>query len=342
MRRPLLLLGVAALAALGLLFQPVRVVGPSMLPSLKEGELRLTRPLWAAPPERHDLVVFREPDSEQVAVKRIAGLPGERVRLLDGDLFIDGARFQRAVNGADSLVPLVDAAGEEIAAQFNVGARSQAQSGFLHDSGRAFLRSVPLDGYLLDGQLIEGQRPASDLGLAAEFELLEPGSLFELLVVEGDATFSLSLGEGRCSLWEGDQLLESAEVPFDLRSGRLFLGKVDQLLYACLDGQPLFEPVPFTTIDPPDLVGGAPGPPFEQAGFGGHQVLLRRIRVGRDLYRDPSGTYACSRELQLTEDQYFLLGDNPEASRDSRHYGPVPRERLLGVVQARLWSPGRD
>lgn len=31
-----------------------------------------------------------------------------------------------------------------------------------------------------------------------------------------------------------------------------------------------------------------------------------------------------------------LLGDNAEASRDSRHYGPVGAERLLGVVVRRL------
>lgn len=31
-----------------------------------------------------------------------------------------------------------------------------------------------------------------------------------------------------------------------------------------------------------------------------------------------------------------LLGDNPDASRDSRHYGPVRTERVLGVVLHRL------
>ena len=87
------------------------------------------------------------------------------------------------------------------------------------------------------------------------------------------------------------------------------------------------------------MVDALAGPPFEQAGFGGHQVLLRRVRVGRDLFRDPAGTYGCSRELQLAEDEYFLLGDNPGSSRDSRHYGPVPRERLLGAVGSRLWGP---
>ena len=227
--------------------------------------------------------------------------------------------------------------GGEIPAQFNVAeAGEPAGAAFHHQQGRAYLRSVPLDGFLGDAGLVQGARPASDLGLAADFELLEDGSLFELLVIEGATTFTLAIGEGRCTLWEEDELLAVADVPAGLRQGQLFLGKVDQLLYACLDGHPLFDPVPFAAITATDLIDSAPGPPFEQAGFGGRQVMLRRIRVGRDLFRDPAGTFGCSRELQLAEDEYFLLGDNPGSSRDSRHYGPVPRERMLGVVGARI------
>ena len=33
---------------------------------------------------------------------------------------------------------------------------------------------------------------------------------------------------------------------------------------------------------------------------------------------------------------YFLIGDNPDDSTDSRHYGPVTREYIKGKVVARL------
>ena len=39
--------------------------------------------------------------------------------------------------------------------------------------------------------------------------------------------------------------------------------------------------------------------------------------------------------LQLGEDEYFLLGDNPPNSRDSRHYGPIKRSAIVGGVQPR-------
>jgi signal peptidase I len=46
-------------------------------------------------------------------------------------------------------------------------------------------------------------------------------------------------------------------------------------------------------------------------------------------------------ERQLGPDEFFVLGDNPERSSDSRVWGPVPRENILGVVDAIYWPPGR-
>lgn len=43
------------------------------------------------------------------------------------------------------------------------------------------------------------------------------------------------------------------------------------------------------------------------------------------------------REWQLEEEQFFLLGDQPEYSLDSRVFGPVTRPELIGPVRVRLW-----
>ena len=37
---------------------------------------------------------------------------------------------------------------------------------------------------------------------------------------------------------------------------------------------------------------------------------------------------------ERTDQQLDLRGDNPEASTDSRHFGPVPVESLIGEVMA--------
>lgn len=36
----------------------------------------------------------------------------------------------------------------------------------------------------------------------------------------------------------------------------------------------------------------------------------------------------------------FVLGSNRDASMDSRHFGPLPRERVLGKVIGRVWAAG--
>jgi signal peptidase I len=58
-------------------------------PHLFEGRI------FAATPRRGDLVVFRVPHADQDYVKRIVGLPGDRIQMRDGRLYINGTAVQR-------------------------------------------------------------------------------------------------------------------------------------------------------------------------------------------------------------------------------------------------------
>lgn len=62
-----------------------------MEPALRDGDLALVAKR-RRPPARGRIVVIEAADSA-FRVKRVVGLPGERVELIDGLLFINGARF---------------------------------------------------------------------------------------------------------------------------------------------------------------------------------------------------------------------------------------------------------
>jgi len=97
----LLFLLVIALFILTFVMQPFRIPSASMEPTLLVGDFLLvnkqisTRRFPALAPanliHRGDLIVFHYPvNPRKYLVKRIVGLPGDRIRLRDGRVLIDG------------------------------------------------------------------------------------------------------------------------------------------------------------------------------------------------------------------------------------------------------------
>ena len=72
--------------------QPVKVEGIAMEPSLKHGDrVFISRDLDRI--ERSDIVIFYYPaDQSKSFIKRVVGLPNDRVEIREGQLFINGDR----------------------------------------------------------------------------------------------------------------------------------------------------------------------------------------------------------------------------------------------------------
>lgn len=70
---------------------PVRVVGSSMEKTLKQGEILLLKK-YDRDYERFDVVVLRE-GNERI-IKRIIGMPGESVKIIDNVIYINGEELK--------------------------------------------------------------------------------------------------------------------------------------------------------------------------------------------------------------------------------------------------------
>ena len=45
--------------------------------------------------------------------------------------------------------------------------------------------------------------------------------------------------------------------------------------------------------------------------------------------------------LKLSENEYYVIGDNRQSSLDSRSFGPITREKILGRAFVVVWPIGR-
>ena len=55
-------------------------------------------------PERYDIIIFKYPDDEsQLFIKRIIGLPGETVQVVDGYVYINGSRLESDIYGNELM-----------------------------------------------------------------------------------------------------------------------------------------------------------------------------------------------------------------------------------------------
>lgn len=81
------------------IYRPVKVEGTSMMPALTDQERifinQFTYRFGFGNIERGDTVVFWFPqDPTKSYIKRVIGLPGDRVRIEDGDVYVNGAHLQ--------------------------------------------------------------------------------------------------------------------------------------------------------------------------------------------------------------------------------------------------------
>jgi signal peptidase I len=84
------------------------------------------------------------------------------------------------------------------------------------------------------------------------------------------------------------------------------------------------------------------GPGDRLSIINGH-VIRNGVRE-KDPYIEPcGGGSSCNfpKPIVIPPDHYFMMGDNRGVSDDSRYWGPVPNQSIIGVAFFTYWPPDR-
>ena len=204
-----------------------------------------------------------------------------------------------------------------------------------------------------------GKTSVGDLKLEISLEVLEPGGTLELeagsnlhraawlVSLGGDVPLPAAAVVGRHAVAESVKLAAGA-------THTLSLAYVDGTVFALLDGKTI-EQRPVEDLEP---IGAAHLTSLARIRFTPQaKVRITRLNLFRDLYHTlhlDQGTET-SPHLKRTDweegngkltyhvrpGHYMVLGDNSPSSKDSRVWGFVPREFLIGRASLIWWPPTR-
>ena len=88
----------------------------------------------------------------------------------------------------------------------------------------------------------------------------------------------------------------------------------------------------------PSLIKRVIGMPGDTIEFIDQQLYVNNGLLDEPYINEPCAARDCEDELwELGPDEYFVMGDNRNVSRDSRAFGPVPGENIIGEALLRFW-----
>lgn len=122
---------------------------------------------------------------------------------------------------------------------------------------------------------------------------------------------------------------------------RLFISRVNYMVNDPQRGEIIVfnSPDPLEVNEPPLIkrIVGMPGDVVE--------IIETEIYVNGELLNEPYINEPCrnfqcpDNRWELGPNQYFLMGDNRNHSRDSRDFGPVAGDHIIGEAVLRFWPP---
>jgi len=291
-------------------------MAPTLVPGAEGGDAIVLADLLAyrfSAPERGDIVVFRLVQGGDLLVKRVMGLPGEEVSFRKGDLAIGGKVLLKDRALLDRVkVPLLS---------FSDFRRT--------DAGWETERQLTQGFRLPDGSFDGPATPARDVVVVARVRARKAPSRVAFELDEGSARHTVVLETGIDSnvYVDGVEIEGASSELLRLRPGverEVWLTNADRSLRVEVDGR---AAAPAASLEP------AKGARVSIVVTG--DVELLSLDVARDLAHEEKGSRT------LLPGEYFVLGDNEAHSRDSRAFGAIRGEWILGRAFAVAWPWSR-
>ncbi len=301
---------------------------------------------------RWEVMVFRCPERRtDYCLKRVVGLPGEKIQLVDGDVWINGQLAYKNLSQQRACRQSVyDARFPTATTRWQA---EQTGSTWHQQSGR-FTVAAPAKGpidwlvfRLPDGPPLTDANPynqgltrplhrVSDLMVTTWLQVTKPGTLWLRFRSRGQtyrASLDVMRRQVRLKVNEHEVLRRDlSAVQLTSRPGiPIEFSCFDQSILLALDGNVIFHwKVPHPNANRPGSSA--------TIAIGGQTLTatLDELQLWRDIYYSPglpgTASRAVARVAQLADDEFFVLGDNSPASRDSRHWaaGAVARSTVLG------------
>jgi type IV secretory pathway protease TraF len=326
-------------------------------------------------PRRWDCVVFWAPDAPNTLyVKRLIGLPGETISLSGGHVFADGKLVRRDLATASDLWrPTCDTRfiPSTISGQAPHWALA-VESKWRKDSTTWSCDAKDGDGgeLRLEGEIVDGLDylspgmggPTSpshlftgDIKLDCTVGAFDgSGGLSVRWEFDGQKVVATFQGDGKVTVERfngpdlaSDKTKAEGQLTGHGVDGRMLTFAVrDGVAYACENGKPIVT----INISSDSLADQKQEPPQSRCRLviaaDQCDVSLPRISLAQQIgFRTVKeigmDTRAFARpvsaEGKLAADEYYLLGDYSERSKDSRLWGPIKRNAFFGVARWIYW-----
>ena len=170
-------------------------------------------------------------------------------------------------------------------------------------------------------------------------KLKTPGMLMEVIstvvfIIAVTVLFDLAIPR---SLVDGHSM-----EPTFYGDDRLVVSRVNYLIGAPQRGDILV----FNSLVPSEaeqgimLIKRVVGLPGDTVDIIEQKVHINSVELDESYIKEPCQLNRCRDDSWvLGAEEYFMMGDNRNNSRDSRRFGPVPLSKVVGQVVLRYWPP---